>query len=206
MSIPGLAVLYGGLVQKRWAVNTMLMTFAGFSVVLLAWCLWSFDMGFGTAWHLGPGILGSFIGKPGAVVGHFAEQTRANIPLVSGIGSMPAFRFPQSTLVYFQFVFAAITPLLFLGSVVSRMSFKAWVPFVILWNTLVYSVNAFLLWGGGYWASKGAVDWSGGYVIHLAAGTSGFVAAAVVGPRLRRDRETAAPNNLAMVAVGAGIL
>jgi ammonium transporter, Amt family len=67
-------------------------------------------------------------------------------------------------------------------------------------------VNAFLLWGGGYWAAKGALDYSGGYVIHLAAGTSGFVAAAVIGPRLRRDRDHGAPNNLLMCATGAGIL
>ncbi len=206
MSIPGLAVLYGGLVQKKWAVNTIMMTFAGFGVVLIAWSLWSFDMGFGSPWAHGPGILGSFIGSPGAVVGHLQEQGRANIPLVSGVGAMPQFRFPMASLVYFQFVFAAITPLLFLGSVLGRMNFKAWVPFVLLWNTCVYTVNAFLLWGGGYWAAKGAVDFSGGYVIHLAAGVSGFVAAAVVGPRLKRDRETAAPNNLLLVAVGAGIL
>ena len=65
-----------------------------------------------------------------------------------------------------------------------------------LWITFAYCVNAFLLWGGGYWAGKGALDFSGGYVIHLAAGTSGFVAAAVIGPRLKRDRERAIPNNL----------
>jgi len=67
-------------------------------------------------------------------------------------------------------------------------------------------VNAFLIWGGGYWASKGVWDYSGGYVIHLAAGVSGFVAAAVIGPRLARDREVDAPNNLLMVATGAGLL
>jgi Amt family ammonium transporter len=206
MSIPGLAVLYGGLVQKRWAVNTLLMTFTGFSVVLVAWVLWTYDMGFGTPWHVGPGILNNMVGIPGQVVGHGKEQMQANIPLLSGAGLMPQFRFPLSSLVYFQFVFAAITPLLFMGSVLARMNLKAWVPFVLLWSTFVYSVNAFLIWGGGYWAMKGAVDWSGGYVIHLAAGTSGFVAAAVIGPRLKRDREIAAPNNLMMVAIGAGLL
>src|SRR5438067_2917134 len=206
MSIPGLAVLYGGLVQKRWAVNTLLMTFTGFAVVLVAWVLWTYDMGFGTPWHVGPGILNSMVGIPGQVVGHGMEQNQANIPLLSGAGLMPQFRFPQSTLVYFQFVFAAITPLLFMGSVLGRMNLKARIPFVLLWSTFVYSVNAFLIWGGGYWAGKGAIDWSGGYVIHLAAGTSGFVAAAVIGPRLKRDREIAAPNNLMFVAVGAGLL
>src|SRR5204862_7455578 len=107
---------------------------------------------------------------------------------------------------YFQFVFAAITPILMLGSVLGRINFKAWVPFVLLWSSLVYTVNAFLIWGGGFFAQHGALDFSGGYVIHLAAGVSGFVAAAVVGPRLQRDREVDAPNNLAMVAVGAGLL
>jgi Amt family ammonium transporter len=114
--------------------------------------------------------------------------------------------FPQSTLVYFQFVFAAITPILMLGSVLGRINFKAWIPFVLIWSSLIYTVNAFLIWGGGYFAQQGALDFSGGYVIHLAAGVSGFVAAGVVGPRLQRDREVDAPNNLAMVAVGAGLL
>jgi Amt family ammonium transporter len=77
---------------------------------------------------------------------------------------------------------------------------------VPLWITFAYCVNAFTLWGGGFWASKGALDFSGGYVIHLAAGVSGFVAAWVVGPRLKRDRDRAVPNNLLFVAVGAGIL
>jgi Amt family ammonium transporter len=206
MSLPGLAVLWGGLVQKKWAVNSMLMAFTGFSLVLVVWVLWAFNMGFGHPLHLGPSILGSFVGHPGPVTNHLSEEGRAHIPLLSGKGLMPKFHFPQSSLVYFQFVFAAITPLLFMGSVLGRMSLKAWMIFVPLWTTFVYSVNAFLLWGGGFWAQHGAADYSGGYVIHLAAGTSGFVAAAVIGPRLKRDREHAAPNNLLMVATGAGLL
>src|SRR5204863_1232780 len=87
-----------------------------------------------------------------------------------------------------------------------RINFKAWLPFVSLWSSLIYTVNAFMICGGVYFAQQGALDFSGGYVIHLAAGVSGFVAAAVVGPRLQRDREVDAPNNLAMVAVGAGLL
>ncbi len=114
--------------------------------------------------------------------------------------------FPQSTLVYFQLVFAAITPLLMLGSVLGRVNFKAWIVFVALWSSLIYTVNAFLIWGGGYFGHHGVLDFSGGYVIHLAAGVSGFVAAWVIGPRLARDREIDAPNNLAMVAIGAGLL
>ena len=218
MSLPGLAVLYGGLVQRKWAVNTMLMAFSGFSLVLVVWVLWGFRMGFGDAWF-SPFKLGfkpfgfphnpfQFVGKPGTVIGHAQEQGRAHIPNLSDGSSaaMPAFRFPTSTLVYFQFVFAAITPLLFLGSLIGRMNFRAWVIFVPVWSTLVYSVNCFMLWGGGWWAGQGAVDYSGGYVIHLAAGTTGFVAAAIVGPRLARDRSHGVPNNLLLVSVGAGIL
>ena len=213
MSVPGIAVLYAGIVQKKWAVNTMLMAFTGFSLVLVVWVLWGFKMGFGEPLKLGPGILESAVGKPRSILGT-ANQNQAVIPLLDG--AMPKFRFSESTLAYFQFVFAAITPLLFLGSVIGRINFKVWLIFVPLWSTLAYSVNAFLVWGGGFWSqahpgasslfSTGALDYSGGYVIHLAAGTTGFVAAAVIGPRLARDRERAVPNNLPMAAVGAGIL
>ncbi len=211
MSVPGLVVLYGGVMQKRWSVNSMMLTFAAFALVLIVWVLWGFKMGFGTPWHglssnTGHGIKGffaSFIGKPGSVLNHAAEQGQAVIPSIT---TGPAFNFPTSTLVYFQLVFAAITPILMLGSVLGRVNFKAWLLFVPLWTTFVYTVNAFLIWGGGFWAANGAVDFSGGYVIHLSAGVSGFVAAAVIGPRLARDREIDAPNNLLMVAVGAGLL
>jgi Amt family ammonium transporter len=202
MSVPGLVVLYGGVMQKRWSINSMMLTFAAFSVVLIIWVLYAFKMGFGSPFHglSHSGFFGNFIGKPGPVLGHKELQGQANIPL---LGSQA---FPKSTLVYFQFVFAAITPILMLGSVLGRINFKAWVPFVVLWITFVYVVNAFLIWGGGFFGHHGALDYSGGYVIHLAAGVSGFVAAAVIGPRLQRDREVDAPNNLAMVAVGAGLL
>jgi ammonium transporter, Amt family len=142
-------------------------------------------------------------GKPGSILSAGGEQRQAVIPLIT---TGPPFHFPTSTLAYFQFVFAAITPILMLGSVLGRINFKAWIPFVLLWSSLIYSVNAFMIWGGGWWAQHGAVDFSGGYVIHLAAGVSGFVAAAVIGPRLQRDREVDAPNNLLMVATGAGLL
>jgi ammonium transporter, Amt family len=198
MSIPALAVLYGGLVQKKWAMNTMMMVFCTFGLTLIVWVLWAYKMGFGTP------LIGSFVGDPRTILGANALEGQANIPLLNGL--MPSFKLPQSSVAYFQFVFAAITPILFIGSVLGRISFKVWLIFVPLWITFAYAVNAFLLWGGGYWAQKGALDFSGGYVIHLAAGVSGFTAAAVVGPRLKRDRERAIPNNLLFVAVGVGIL
>ena len=167
-------------------------------------------MGFGhSIAHSGGGVfgahgfLGTLWGEGGSILGHVGEEGAAEIPSIT---EGPPFHFPTSTLAYFQFVFAAITPILALGSVLGRVNFKAWIPYVVVWITFVYTVNAFLIWGGGYWAAHGALDYSGGYVIHLAAGISGFVFAAVIGPRLQRDREIDAPNNLLMVMVGAGLL
>ena len=206
MSVPGLVVLYGGVMQKRWSVNSMMMSFIAFALVLIAWVLVGFEMAFGHPLHIfgaHHGFFANMIGIPRDILGHVGEQGQASIPLIT---TGPPFHFPTATLAYFQFVFAAITPILMLGSVLGRINFKAWIPFVVLWSTLIYTVNAFLIWGGGWCAQHGAVDYSGGYVIHLAAGVSGFVAAAVIGPRLRRDREVDAPNNLLMVATGAGLL
>ena len=204
MSLPGLAVLYGGLVRKKWIVNTMLMVFTGFSLTLVVWMLWGYNLAFGPQSHFGP--TGSFWS---GFIGHFtplstagAEQGQA----VSGANTLIPFHYSTSTLAYFQFVFAAITPLLFLGGLVGRLKFKAWLLIVPLWITMVYCVNAALLWGGGFFSQKGAVDYSGGYVIHLSAGVAAFVGAAIIGPRRWQDRENAFPSNLMMVAVGAGIL
>jgi len=208
MSVPGLVVLYGGVMQKRWSVNSMMMAFVAFAIVLILWCLFAFRMAFGEPMHIFGADGGSFLanmwGHPGSILSSASELGHANIPLLPTVSE--EIKFPQSTLAYFQIVFACITPLLMLGSVLGRINFKAWIPFVALWTVFVYTINAFLIWGGGYFAQHGAVDFSGGYVIHLAAGVSGFIAAWVVGPRLQRDREVDAPNNLAMVAVGAGLL
>ncbi len=218
MSLPGLAVLYASIVPKKWAVNVLAMMFAGFSLVLIAWVLWSYKMGFG-ATSVGGGVhdgvqtqltgvgwvkhfFENMIGKPGGITDSVGEQGQA----VSAANTVIPFHFPTSSLAYFQFVFAAITPLLFLGSVLGRIKFLAWCLLVPLWSTCVYAVDAFLLWGGGYFAQEGSLDFSGGYVIHMSAGVSGFVAAWVLGPRLLRDRQHALPNNLVMAAVGAGIL
>jgi len=218
MSLPALAVLYASLVQKKWAVNVMAMMFAGFSIVMVIWFLYEYKMGFGpnswgggvkdgvqTQFGTGKGLsyfFHNFWGKPGPITSPTGLQGQA----VSAANTVIPFHFPTATLAYFQFVFAAITPLLFMGSVLGRIKFSAWCLLVPLWSTFVYSINAFLLWGGGYFAQEGALDYSGGYVIHMSAGVSGFVAAWVLGPRLLRDRQHAIPNNLIMAGVGAGIL
>jgi len=216
MSVPGLALLYGGLVPRKWVVNTMFMAFSGFSLVLVVWVLWAYKMGFGSP--IGGGsadkynytygsnffknFFYNFVGHPETSLRGSSQITQAQLPIGTALPLTQA----TTALFYFQFVFAAITPLLFLGSVLGRMKIKVWMIFVPLWTTFVYSVNAMLIWGGGYWSHKGAVDYSGGYVIHLAAGTSGFVAAWVLGPRLARDRQRFLPHSLPLVSIGAGIL
>jgi len=223
MSLPALAVLYASLVPKKWAVNVLAMMFAGFSLVMVAWFLWGYKLGFGDT-SIGGGVrlvggvvtqtqnagttgtlqhfFENFIGKPGPITSAYGEQAQAS----SAANTIIPFHFPTSALAYFQFVFAAITPLLFLGSVLGRIKFSAWCLLVPFWSAIVYGVDAFMLWGGGYFAQEGALDFSGGYVIHMSAGVSGFVAAWCLGPRLLRDRQHALPNNLVMAAVGAGIL
>jgi ammonium transporter, Amt family len=216
MSVPGLAVLYGGLVPKKWVVNTMFMAFSGFALVLVVWVLWAYKMGFGSpvlgghantydytyGGNFFKNFFYNFVGHPETSLRGTSETSQASLPIGTALPLSQA----TTSLFYFQFVFAAITPLLFLGSVLGRIKVGVWMIFVPLWCTFVYSVNAMLVWGGGYWAHEGAVDYSGGYVIHLAAGTSGFVAAWVIGPRLARDRQRFLPHNLPLVSIGAGIV
>ena len=193
-SVPGLVVLYAGIVKKKWAVNSAFMAFYAFAAVLIAWVLWAYNMGFGNQWF-------PFVGMPHPIISMQDELKQALIP-----ASNTSAAFPMSTMVYFQFVFAAITLVIMAGAVLGRMSFKAWMIFVPLWLTFSYTVGAFSLWGGGFLSSLGVIDYSGGYVIHLSAGVAGFVAAAVIGPRLARDRENFQPNNVLLMLVGAGIL
>jgi Amt family ammonium transporter len=196
-SIPGLTVLYGGVVKKKWAINSAFMSIYAFASVLVVWVLFDYNMAFGPQWF-------PFIGVPMPALGAAFSIGQATIPAAAA--GMPEMAFPMATLVYFQFVFAAITVIILAGSVLGRMSFRAWVIFCPVWMTLSYTVGAFSLWGGGWLATLGVVDFSGGYVIHLAAATSGFVAAAMVGPRLQQDREHFPPNSLLVTLIGGGIL
>jgi len=201
-SIPGLTILYGGIVKKKWAINSAFMSMYAFASVLIVWVLFDYNMAFGHAWL---SLFGqTFLGAPSLATSAAFTTGQATVPeAASGI---PPMAFPMATLIYFQFVFAAITVIILAGSVLGRMNFTAWMIFCPVWMTLVYTVGAFSLWGGGWLAGMGVADFSGGYVIHLAAGTSGFVAAWIVGPRLQADRDHFPPNSLLITLAGAGIL
>src|SRR6202047_307434 len=201
-SIPGLVVLYGGIVKKKWAINSAFMAMYAFASVLVVWVLFDYNMAFGHAWLSIAGQ--TFLGMPSLATSAAFTTGQAIVP--EAASGMPPLAFPMATLVYFQLVFAAITVIILAGSVLGRMNFTAWMIFCPVWMTLVYTVGAFSLWGGGWLSALGVADFSGGYVIHLAAGTSGFVAAWLVGPRLKQDRENFPPHSLLMTLVGAGIL
>jgi Amt family ammonium transporter len=201
-SIPGLTVLYGGIVKKKWAINSAFMSMYAFASVLVVWVLFDYNMAFGPAWL---SVFGqNFLGAPGLATSAAFTLGQATVP--EAASGMPPLTFPMATLMYFQFVFAAITVIILAGSLLGRMNFTAWMIFCPVWMTLVYTVGAFSIWGGGWLAGMGVADFSGGYVIHLAAGSSGFVAAALIGPRLQADRDNFPPNSLLITLVGAGIL
>src|SRR5262249_9145307 len=196
-SVPGLTILYGGIVKRKWAVNSAFMALYAFAAGMVVWGLWAYNMA------VCPQMF-PFLGVPKSAPSAAFLEGQATIPAAAS--GMPPLGFPMATMIFFQFVFAAITVIILAGSLIGRMSFRAWIIFVPLWMTFVYTVGAFSIWGGGWLAQLGALDFSGGYVIHLAAGTSGFVAAALVGPRLQADRDNFPPNSLLITLVGAGVL
>jgi Amt family ammonium transporter len=193
-SVPGLVVLYGGIMQRKWAINSAFMAFYGFAATLLCWVTWAYKMGFGEQWIPIAGIPGPILG-----IGNLLQQS--TLP-----AAQTTQNFPISTMAYFQFVFAAITIVLIAGAFLGRMNFLAWMIFVPLWVTICYTVGAFSIWAGGFLFQLGVIDYSGGYVIHLSAGTAGFVGAYIIGPRPEADRQDKRPNNTLMVLTGAGIL
>ena len=193
-SVPGLTVLYGGLVKKKWAINSMFMSFYAFAAVLVCWMIWAYKLAFGI--YMLP-----FAGQPGPLL-EIGEMLDQSYLYSADLGQ----NFPRATMAYFQFAFAAITLVLVSGAYVGRMSFKAWMFFVPLWLTFSYCIGAYSIWGGGFLFQRGVIDYSGGYVIHLSSGTAGFTGAYWIGPRLKHDRENFQPNNVLLMMVGAGIL
>ncbi|GAB6943457.1 ammonium transporter [Vulcanisaeta sp. JCM 14467] len=197
-SVPGLMLLYGGMTKRKYAINTMMMVLYAFAIVLVIWVLAGYMFAFGP-----PSVrIGSFyiLGTPIPALTSNVITSQASVPAAQQYPNIA-----MSTLMFFQFVFAAITPALMVGALIERMNFKAWMLFVPLWSLLVYSPIAFWLWGGGWLAQLGVVDFSGGYVIHVDAGIAAFVAAAMVGERLVEERRLQ-PHNLTQVAAGLGLV
>jgi Amt family ammonium transporter len=188
LMVPGLALFYGGLVRSRAILNTFMMSFAALAVVGVQWVL------FGYALAFEPGVFAnklSWFGLNG--VGAEAGPYSATIPHV-------AFS-------VFQVMFAGITVALISGAMVERIRFRVYLAFAVLWTTLVYDPIAHFVWGADGWLhTLGALDFAGGTVVHITAGTAALVAAIILGRRRDLGRTPLVPHNVPFVLAGAGLL
>jgi len=187
MSLPGLALFYGGLAKTKDALNTMAMTFVTFCIVSLLWVLYGYSLSFGDDVR---GIIGS-----------------ASKLFLKGVGPNSitdlAKTIPEYIFIVYQLTFAAITVALASGAYIERMKFSAWIIFSILWMTVVYLPIAHWVWGNGFLAKLGALDFAGGTVVHINAGIAALVGALILG---KRHEKAIIPGNLTLVVTGAGIL
>jgi Amt family ammonium transporter len=184
MTLPALALFYGGLTRAKSIINTLMMNAATYFIVSVVWVLWAYSLSFGPSkW----GIIGG------------TEKFFMNgVGVKSVSGTIPEFVFCA-----FQLTFAAITTALISGAVVERMKFSAWFLFSILWVTFVYSPIAHWVWGGGFLANLGALDFAGGTVVHINAGMAGIALALALG---RRKEEGILPSQMPLVLLGGGLL
>jgi Amt family ammonium transporter len=184
MSIPGLALFYGGLSKRKDSLNTMAMTFVTFCLASLLWVIYGYSMSFGT--------------DVGGLIGGLEKAFLKGVGTASLSGTIPEFIF-----IVFQLTFAAITVALASGAYIERMKFSAWVLFSILWMTLVYVPVAHWVWGGGFLMKMGALDFAGGTVVHINAGIAALVGALMLG---KRKEKALIPGNLTLVVTGTGLL
>jgi Amt family ammonium transporter len=182
---PGLAFFYGGLVRSKNALNTMVMSIAAMGAVGLVWALAGYSLSFG------PG--GAWIGG----IDHV---------LLNGVGLEAKGRIPHLLFMAFQGTFAIITAALISGALVERVRFGPYLLFVTAWTLLVYAPICHWVWGGGWLARLGALDFAGGTVVHVNAGIAALVAAWVLGPRKDLGRQAFLPHNVPFVLLGAALL
>ncbi len=196
MTLPGIALFYGGMVRKKNVINTMAGVVVTAAIVSLLW----FAAGYSLAFTPGSPWLG---GMSRAWFEGFDVVKSTQMVAVSHIAP----NVPESVYAMFQLSFAVITAALIVGALVERMRFSALVIFVSLWSLVVYAPIAHWVWEPGGWlAQKGVLDFAGGAVVHINAGTSALVAAYFVGPRKGYGREPLLPFNLGLTMAGAGLL
>ncbi len=191
MTIPGLALFYGGMVRKKNVLATMMQSFAITCVVTVVWMVAGYTLAFGEGSPYLGGLGRLFLNGMG--LGAMSGTDGANIP--------------ESVFMTFQMTFAIITPALIAGAFADRMKFSAMLWFIAAWSLLVYSPIAHWVWGPHGWlADRGVLDYAGGTVVHINAGVAGLVAAIVLGKRIGYGKEAMAPHNLALTLIGASML
>ncbi|HZR81311.1 MAG TPA: ammonium transporter [Candidatus Binatia bacterium] len=191
MTIPGLALFYGGLVRSQNVLSVLMQNFFCAAAISIQWILLGYTLAFGTS-H-------------GGLVGGL------NFLGLDGVGQDPnadyAGTIPHLAYMVYQGMFAVITPALIIGAYAERIKFSAFAIFTLLWATLIYDPLAHWVWGvGGWLRGMGALDFAGGTVVHISSGISAFAAAMVIGKRLGHGREPMPPHNLPFTVAGAALL
>jgi len=192
MTIPGLALFYGGLVRRKNVLSILMQCFIIMCVISLQWVLFGYSLSFGP--DLARGIIGSL------------KWAGLNY-----VGALPnpdyAATIPHSVFMIFQCMFAVITPALMIGAFAERIKFSAFLIFTILWATIVYDPLAHWVWGTGGWLRNlGGLDFAGGIVVHTSSGISALVMCILLGKRLGYKREPFRPHNLPFTFMGAALL
>jgi Amt family ammonium transporter len=194
MTVPGLALFYAGMVRKKNVLATMAQSFGATCVITVLWMIVGYSI--------------AFTNNPDAnlnkYIGGFAYLFLKPMGLNATSALAPTI--PESVYMFFQMTFAIITPALIAGALADRMKFSAFLWFMALWLLLVYCPIAHWVWGGGFLSQWGALDYAGGTVVHLNAGTAGLVTCLVLGKRKGLGTENMAPHNLVLSVIGASLL
>src|SRR3954470_1934545 len=194
MTIPGLGLFYGGMVRKKNVLATLAQSFGATALITVLWMVIGYSLAFTPNPDAGMN----------AWIGGFSYLFLAPMKLTSVAALAPTI--PESVYMFFQMTFAIITPALIAGALADRMKFSAFLWFMSLWLLFVYCPIAHWVWGGGWLGGLGALDYAGGTVVHLNAGTAGLVACLVLGKRVGLGQENMAPHNLVLSVIGASLL
>jgi Amt family ammonium transporter len=195
MTIPGLALFYGGMVRKKNVLATVMQSFAITCLVTILWFMFGYSLAFSTN---DSASVNSFIGGASKFFHHGITTSSLWLP---GVANIPEFVFSM-----FQMTFAIITPALIAGAFAERMKFSALLIFMALWLLVVYVPVAHWVWGGGFLGTAGVLDFAGGTVVHINAGVAGLVCALVLGKREGYGTVNMAPHNLVYSVIGASLL
>jgi ammonium transporter, Amt family len=193
MTLPGLALFYGGMVRRKNVLATIAHSTAAMAIVTVLWFIAGYSLSFGSSGEATNGFIG---GLQAAFLNGVTPTTAHS--LAPGL--------PEFLWIAYQLTFAIITPALIAGAFAERIKFSASILFFFLWHLIVYAPICHQVWGGGWMGSLGVLDFAGGAVVHVNAGVAGLVAALVLGPRHGHGRDNMAPHNLAYTAIGAGLL
>jgi len=194
MTIPGLALFYAGMVRKKNILATAAQSFGATCIITVLWMIIGYSVAFTTN---ADSVMNQYIGSFNSFM--LGSMTLKSINPLAGT-------IPESVYMFFQMTFAIITPALIAGAIADRMKFSAFMWFMSLWLLLIYCPIAHWVWGGGWLGSLGAMDFAGGTVVHLNAGTAGLVACLMLGKRTGYGTENMAPHNLLFALIGASLL